>query len=84
MRTIAEKGWRQAIADDAHLANGLNVADGTVWHEAVAESLDSPLPTQPDARSAISLTPEVALLAAPTPGRRDKSPAIALAGRYST
>ena len=44
VRTIAEKGWRRAIADDAHLAGGLNVAGGTVWHEAVAESLDAPLP----------------------------------------
>ena len=70
VRTIAEKGWRQAIADDPHLANGLNVADGAVWHEAVAESLDATLPaTQPDAsRSAISLAPEVALRAAPAPG----------------
>ena len=41
---IAEQGWRQAIADDAHLANGLNVADGTVWHEAVAGSLDASPP----------------------------------------
>jgi alanine dehydrogenase len=70
VRTIAEKGWRQAIADDAHLANGLNVADGAVWHEAVAESLDATLPaTQPAAaRSAISLASEVALRAAPAPG----------------
>lgn len=88
VRTIAEKGWRQAIADDAHLANGLNVADGTVWHEAVAGSLDTPLSapppaTQPDAaRSAISLAPEVALRAAPAPGNRDKSPGIALAGHH--
>ncbi len=63
VRTIAEKGWRQAIADDAHLASGLNVADGAVWHEAVAESLDAPPSvTQPDvALSAISSTPEVGL-----------------------
>ena len=62
VRTIAEKGWRQAIADDVHLADGLNVADGTVRHEAVAESLDAPWSAaQPDvARSAISSTPEVA------------------------
>ncbi|MDE0451065.1 MAG: alanine dehydrogenase [Gammaproteobacteria bacterium] len=62
VRTIAEKGWRQAIADDAHLANGLNVAGSNVWHEAVAESLDtSPPATQPDAaRSAIALTRGVA------------------------
>ena len=80
VRTIAEKGWRQAIADDAHLANGLNVADGTVWHEAVAGSLDtSPPATQPDAaRSAIALTRGLASRAAPDYG--DKGPAIALAG----
>ena len=85
VRTIAEKGWRQAIADDAHLANGLNVADGTVWHKAVAESLDAPLPaTPPDAtRSAISLAPEVALRAAPTPIHGDRDPGVAVAGRYS-
>lgn len=63
VRTIAEKGWRQAIADDAHLASGLNVADGAVWHEAVAESLDAPPSvTRPDvALSAISSTPEVGI-----------------------
>ena len=84
VRTIAETGWRQAIADDAHLANGLNVADGTVWHEAVAESLDAPPPaTQPDvARSAISLTPEVALRAAPAPLHGDRGRGVALAGRH--
>ena len=50
VRTIAEKGWRQAIADDPHLANGVNVAGGAVWHEAVAQSLQTPLPaTQPGA-----------------------------------
>ena len=67
VRTIAEKGWRQAIADDPHLANGVNVAGGSVWHEAVAESLQTPLPaTQPDAtRSA--LTPLIELPYAPSP-----------------
>jgi len=86
VRTIAEKGWRQAIADDAHFANGLNVAGGTVWHEAVAESLDAPLPaTQPDAaRSAISLTRGVALRTAPALGHGDKVPGVALAGRHNT
>ena len=85
VRTIAEKGWRQAIADDAHLANGLNIAGGTVWHEAVAESLDAPLSaTQPDAaRSAISLTPEVAVRAAPAPVHGDTGSGVAVARRYN-
>ena len=89
VRTIAEQGWRQAIADDAHLANGLNVADGTVWHEAVAESLDSPpspppSAAQPDvARSATSLTPEVALRSVPRPVHGERGPGVALAGRHS-
>ena len=69
VRTIAEKGWRQAIADDEHLANGLNVAEGTIRHKAVARSLDTPLPaTQPDAsHSARSLTPLIELPYAPSP-----------------
>ena len=29
---LADKGWRQAQADDAHLANGLNVQGGRVTH----------------------------------------------------
>ena len=33
---LAEKGWRQALADDAHLRNGLNVCQGRVTFEAVA------------------------------------------------
>jgi alanine dehydrogenase len=36
---IANKGWRQALADDAHLRNGLNVAAGKVTYKAVAEDL---------------------------------------------
>ena len=69
VRTIAEKGWRQAIADDPHLANGVNVAGGTVWHEAVAQSLDTPLPaTRPDAiPSARPLTTLIELPYAPSP-----------------
>ena len=69
VRTIAEQGWRQAIADDPHLANGVNVAGGAVWHEAVARSLDTPLPaTQPDASpSANPLTPVIELPYAPPP-----------------
>jgi alanine dehydrogenase len=36
---IADKGWKQALADDAHLANGLNVHAGRVTYKAVAEAL---------------------------------------------
>ena len=36
---IANKGWQQALADDAHLLNGLNVALGEVTYKAVADDL---------------------------------------------
>ena len=36
---IADLGWKQALANDAHLANGLNVWDGKVTYEAVANDL---------------------------------------------
>jgi alanine dehydrogenase len=36
---LADKGWRRAIADDAHLRRGLNIAAGRVTHQAVAEAL---------------------------------------------
>lgn len=36
---LADKGWRQALADDAHLLDGLNVAHGEITHPAVAEAL---------------------------------------------
>ncbi|HVJ75359.1 MAG TPA: alanine dehydrogenase [Casimicrobiaceae bacterium] len=34
---LAEKGWRKALADDAHLRNGLNVAHGKVTCKPVAD-----------------------------------------------
>jgi alanine dehydrogenase len=37
--TLADKGWRQALKDDPHLKNGLNVAHGQVTYEAVAKAL---------------------------------------------
>ena len=43
---IADKGWKQALADDPHLANGLNVHQGRITHEAVHEAL-SALPYRP-------------------------------------
>jgi len=36
---LADKGYRQAMADDPHLRNGLNVHTGKVTHEAVAGEL---------------------------------------------
>jgi alanine dehydrogenase len=36
---IANKGWKRALADDAHLRNGLNVAHGKVTYKAVADDL---------------------------------------------
>ena len=36
---IADKGWRRALTDDAHLRNGLNIAYGKVTCEPVAQAL---------------------------------------------
>ena len=36
---LASKGWKRAIADDAHLRAGLNVCEGQVTYEAVATAL---------------------------------------------
>ncbi len=36
---IADLGWRQALLEDAHLRNGLNVANGAVTCRPVAEAL---------------------------------------------
>ncbi len=36
---LAGKGWRQALAEDAHLGAGLNIHDGQVTHQAVASAL---------------------------------------------
>ena len=35
---IADKGWKQAVADDAALAKGVNVLDGKITYRAVAEA----------------------------------------------
>ena len=39
---LANKGWKQALKDNAHLKNGLNVAEGKVTYEAVAQALGKP------------------------------------------
>ncbi len=36
--TLANKGWQQAIADDANLAKGLNVHEGKIYYDAVAKA----------------------------------------------
>ncbi len=36
---LADKGWRQALQDNVHLKNGLNVAQGHVTYAAVAHAL---------------------------------------------
>jgi len=37
---LASKGWRQALRDDPHLKNGLNVCQGKVTYAAVARDLN--------------------------------------------
>ena len=39
VHALANKGWVDALADDSHLANGLNVHAGHVTHAAVARDL---------------------------------------------
>jgi alanine dehydrogenase len=39
---IANLGVEQAMHQDPHLANGLNVSGGKIRHQAVAEALDLP------------------------------------------
>ena len=36
---LANKGYKKALQDDPHLANGLNVYEGAIAHEAVAKDL---------------------------------------------
>ena len=39
MLALADKGWKQACADDPHLKAGLNVHAGQLTYAAVAEAL---------------------------------------------
>ena len=39
---LANKGYKKALQDDPHLANGLNVYEGAITHEAVAKDLGKP------------------------------------------
>ena len=38
---LADKGWQQALKEDRHLRNGLNLAQGHVTYPAVAQALGS-------------------------------------------
>ena len=40
---IVDRGWQQALSEDAHLRDGLNVCRGRVTHPAVARDLELPL-----------------------------------------
>jgi alanine dehydrogenase len=42
VKALADKGWQQALADDAGLKAGLNVVNGRVVHAAVAKDLGLP------------------------------------------
>ncbi|WP_136443073.1 alanine dehydrogenase [Pacificoceanicola onchidii] len=39
MLALADKGWKQACMDDAHLLNGLNIHAGKLTYKAVGEAL---------------------------------------------
>ncbi len=53
VKAIATLGWKEALARDPHLANGLNVDAGAITHEAVARSLGVPVnqPLAPEGKS---------------------------------
>ncbi|MBX2809373.1 MAG: alanine dehydrogenase [Cellvibrionaceae bacterium] len=42
IKALANKGWRQALSENGHLRNGLNVCQGNITHQAVADSLNYP------------------------------------------
>jgi alanine dehydrogenase len=50
---LAEKGWRQAMLDDPHLRNGLNVHRGMLTCAPVAEAQGLPF-TPPETALALS------------------------------
>lgn len=51
---LANKGARQALQDDPHLRQGLNVAAGQLTNASVAEALDMPAQSPEDALAAMS------------------------------
>lgn len=49
MLALANKGWKQACADDRHLLNGLNVHAGKLTYAAVGQALNLPVISAADA-----------------------------------
>jgi alanine dehydrogenase len=52
MLALADKGWRQACADDKHLLAGLNTHAGRLTYEAVGVALNLPVQAAMDALAA--------------------------------
>ncbi|MCK6419116.1 MAG: alanine dehydrogenase [Alphaproteobacteria bacterium] len=50
--SLANKGWKQALRDDANFRNGLNICAGDVTHPGVAQSLNLTFTPQPKALAA--------------------------------
>jgi alanine dehydrogenase len=42
IRTLADKGWQRAAAEDSGIGQGINMADGLVTHPGVAAAFDLP------------------------------------------
>ena len=57
---LANKGWKQACADDAHLRAGLNVHAGRITHAAVAQALGLPYTPAADVMSGRIVEPAAA------------------------
>ena len=67
---LADKGWKKALSDDAHLRNGLNVCEGKVTCEPVA------------AAHGLAYTPAESVLGAPAgAGRRQPTQPDAASSR---
>ncbi|MCP4298887.1 MAG: alanine dehydrogenase, partial [Proteobacteria bacterium] len=49
MIELADKGYKQALQENEHLRNGLNIHQGKVTYEAVARDLDYPYCAPSDA-----------------------------------
>ena len=42
IKSLANSGWQSALKNDQHLKNGLNVHEGSISFEAVADELGYP------------------------------------------
>jgi alanine dehydrogenase len=40
---LADKGWKQALREDPHLRNGLNVHEGQIYCQPVADAHGLPV-----------------------------------------